>query len=250
MRLFSILLGLGTTAGLILASWRAPHKEVARYLDAGAGILFGALLGSRAVMVAVNWGYYQSHPLEIFAVWQGGLSSIGALLGGALAVILLAIWLHLPLGLLADVYLPLAGMLTMSAWLGCWVNGCSYGAQSQAWWALPSRDEWGVVSPRMQVQLMAAFLTLLYFLWLERLHKKLPQPGLGALLGLLGISAGIFFFSFLRADPAPVISGLRLEAWGALGLIIPSGISAVVLLLRWKLGHKRSAPGSQPTTGR
>ena len=82
MQSFSIILGLGTLAGLLLVGWRAPRKETIHYLDAAGFTLFIALVGSRAFAVAVNWGYYASHPIEIVQVWLGGLSSIGAIAGG------------------------------------------------------------------------------------------------------------------------------------------------------------------------
>ncbi len=234
MQPFSLLLGLGALTGLLLAGWRAPKKETIRYVDAAVGIMFGALLGSRSVMVAVNYGYYQSHPGEIFQVWLGGLSSIGALAGGILALFIVAkIW-KIPAGLLADTLLPLVGALTVTAWLGCWVDRCSYGAPVTAWWAVPGRDEWGVLARRVPVQLMGATLSLAFIWLLERASKYLPAPGLSASIGMFGLSAVIFGLSYLRVDPTPIWQGLRLEAWGAIGLIIFSTITVVVLLLRWK----------------
>ncbi len=100
MQPFSILLGLGALLGLLLTGWRAPQKEAYRYLDAGLWTLFGALIGSRAVAVAVNLNYYQDHPGEIYQVWLGGLSGIGAMAGGMFVIILLALWWKLPAGVL------------------------------------------------------------------------------------------------------------------------------------------------------
>jgi len=234
MQPFSLLLGLGALTGLLLAGWRAPKKETIRYVDAGVGILFGALLGSRAVTVAVNFNYYQSHPGEIFQVWLGGLSYIGALTGGILALIIVAEWWRIPTGLLADTLLPLAGALTVTAWLGCWVDRCSYGVPTNAWWAIPGRDEWGVLAHRVPVQLVGAMLSLIFIWLLDRASKRLPVPGLSASIGLFGLSALMFSLSYLRADPTPIWQGLRLEAWGAIGLMIFSTITLVVLLLGWK----------------
>jgi len=45
-------------------------------------MLIGMILGARIIYVIVyNWDYYSNHLLESFAVWQGGLSFHGALLG-------------------------------------------------------------------------------------------------------------------------------------------------------------------------
>jgi prolipoprotein diacylglyceryltransferase len=234
MQSFSLLLGLGALTGLLLAGWRAPKKETIRYLDAGVWTLFGALLGSRGLFVVVNFSYYQTHPGEIVQVWLGGLSSIGALVGGILAVFILALWLRIPAGVLADMLLPLAGALAITAWLGCWVDRCGYGVPSSAWWAMPGRDELGVLVTRVPVQLIGAGLTLLLIWVLDRAGKRLPTQGLSAGIGLFGLSAVEFGLSYLRADPTPIWNGLRLEAWGSIGLMIFSIVTAVVLLLRRK----------------
>lgn len=235
MQLFSLLLGVGTLFGLLLVGWRAPNKETLHYLDAAVFVLFIALLGSRALTVVVNWGYYTAHLGEIIQVWLGGLSSIGALVGGVLAVFILAIWWKLPLGLLADTLLPLAGALTVTSWLGCWVGTCAYGFSSNSWWALPARDEWGVLASRVPVQLLGAVLTLALVWLMDWAARHLPLQGLSASIGLFGISALVFGLSYLRADPMPIWQGLRLEAWGAVGLMLLSGLIVVVLLARWKL---------------
>lgn len=246
MQPFSLLLGLGTLAGLLLVAWRAPGKEVIRYLDAAALVLLIALLSSRALAVAANWGYYGTHTSEIFQVWQGGLSSAGALLGGAIGVFILASWWKLPAGVLADTLIPLAGAITITAWLGCWVDACAYGLPSNAWWSLPARDEWGALAPRVPVQLVGAFATLVHMWMIDRAGRRSPLPGLAASLGLFGISTILFALSYLRADPSPIWQGLRLEAWGSITLMALSGIVVVVLLVRWKM-RKSSVPARRVT---
>ena len=238
MQPFSILLGLGVLLGLLLTVWRAPEKEASRYLEAGLWVLLGALVGSRAMTVVINFTYYQSHPGEIVQVWLGGLSGMGALAGGILVIIILALWWKLPIGKLADTLLPLAGILTIAAWLGCWVDSCGYGLASDMWWALPGRDEWGVLTNRVPVQLMGAIITLVLIWLLDWAGKRLPIPGLNAAIGLFGMSAVIIALSFLRADPTPIWNGLRLEAWGAIGLMIFAIFAVVVLLSRWKIRKK------------
>ena len=234
MQPFSLLLGLGALAGLLLSAWRAPQKERLRYLDAGVLTLLGALLGSRALAVAVNFDYYQTHLNEIFQVWLGGLSSIGALIGGVLAVFIIARWWKIHLGLLADVLLPLAGTLSVTAWMGCWVGRCSYGLPLNTWWALPARDEWGVLADRIPVQFVGALLTLFLIWLLDRSARRMPVQGMSAALGLYAISAIVFLLSYLRADPTPIWNGLRLEAWGAMGIMIFSSFTVVVLLFNWQ----------------
>ena len=199
----------------------------------------GALLGSRAVAVAVNFSYYQSHPGEILQVWLGGLSSIGALVGGVMAVVIIAIWWKIHLGLLADVLLPLAGILTVTAWMGCWLDRCAYGVPSNTWWALPARDEWGVLTDRVPVQLIGAFSTLFLIWLLDRSTRRLPVQGMSAALGLYAIASIEFLLSYMRADPTPIWNGLRLEAWGAMGMMVFSSFTVVVLLFSWQFKKYR-----------
>jgi prolipoprotein diacylglyceryltransferase len=238
MQLLSILLAVGVLAGLLLLSWRAPQKERVRYVDAGVMVLFGALVGGRGLSVAVNLNYYATHLGEAIQVWKGGFSGIGALVGGVLAIFILSLLWRLPLGTLADALLPLAGTLTIAAWVGCWLDACSYGLPSDAWWALPSGDEWGVIVNRVPVQLLGALATLLVIWLLDWGGRRLPVRGTGAALGLFGVSAMLFGLSYLRADPTPIWNGLRLDAWGAVGLMAFSSLTVVVLLFYWKFKQK------------
>ena len=238
MQPFSILLGLGALMGLLLTVWQAPKKEASRYLDAGLWTLFGALVGSRALAVMVNFSYYQSHPGEIAQVWLGGLSGIGALAGGLITILILAVWWDMPAGKLADALLPLTGSLAITAWLGCWIDRCGYGIVSGSWWALPGRDEWGVLTNRVPVQLMGAVFTLAIIWLLDWAGKRISISGLISAVGLFGLSAVIFCLSYLRDDPAPVWKGLRLEAWGAVLFTIIALILLAVVILRWKSREK------------
>jgi phosphatidylglycerol:prolipoprotein diacylglycerol transferase len=240
MHPFSILLGLGTLLGLLLTIWRVREKETSRYLDAAIWILVGALVGSRAVAVAVNFMYYENHPWEMIQVWRGGLSGIGALAGVMVTAIVLAYLWKMHAGDLTDILLPLTGALTVTAWLGCWVEGSAYGRISDVWWALPGRDEWGIVTNRVPVQLLGACLTLVLVWVLDRASKRISIPGLMGTCGLFGLSAIQCGLSFLRADPALVWNYLRLEAWGAIGLMLSSLLLLAAFILDWKSRKKKA----------
>lgn len=243
MQPFSVLLGLGVLLGLLLTIWRVPESEASRSFEAALWVLLAALVGGRAMSVWSNFNYYQHHPGEIIQVWQGGLSSMGALVGVVLMIISLAALWKIPAGKLADTLLPLAGALAITAWLGCWVDGCGYGAPSDRWWALPGRDEWGVMANRVPVQLLGATLILILVWFLDWAGKRVSIPGLMAAIGLFGISTVLFCLSFLRSDPSLMWNHLRLDTWGALGWMIFSLCYLVVLLLRWKSQKKKQIAG-------
>ncbi len=52
-------------------------------------IFLGAIIGARLGQVFFyQWDYFSHHPLEIFAVWNGGLSSHGGIIGGMVGIYL------------------------------------------------------------------------------------------------------------------------------------------------------------------
>jgi phosphatidylglycerol:prolipoprotein diacylglycerol transferase len=234
MPILSVLSGLGALIGLSWIAWQAPKKQAEYYIDICIVVLLGGLVGGRGVYAIVNWPYYQTHLLEIPQVWLGGLSAPGALMGATLTLAmagLLERWSTKKqgsFGCLADGLLPMLEVLTILIWLACWLAGWAYGAVADAWWALPARDEWGAVAPRMPVQLMGAISALVLFWVLDRGRALLPYPGQAASLGLLGLALELFALSFLRADPSLVYRGLRLDAWG---FLILAGVAMIWFLL-------------------
>lgn len=47
-----------------------------------------SIIGSRLYYVIFEWDYYSSHLIDIFKVWKGGLAIHGAIIGGAIFIIL------------------------------------------------------------------------------------------------------------------------------------------------------------------
>jgi prolipoprotein diacylglyceryltransferase len=187
------------------------------------------------------WSYYSERLLDIPQIWLGGLSGVGALAGGLLALGLLAFLTRQNLGALADGFTPLAAALVTSAWLACWADGAVYGAETNAWWGLPARDEWGELLRRQPVQMTAAGLTLALFWFLDRRRNDLKQPGQKASLALLGLGLLILATSFWRADVSPVWLGLRPEAWAGMGFAILSGVCYLLTYLSRRNSRKAAS---------
>jgi prolipoprotein diacylglyceryltransferase len=226
---------LAWTAALV------PGKHAARWIDQGLLILFGALVGGRLVYVVLAWPFYQYHPLDIPQVWLGGLSGPGALGGGLLALVLLAAFTHQKLGVLADSYMPLAAALVVSVWLACWVDGAAYGAETAAWWGLPARDEWGDLSRRVPLQMVAACLALGVFWYIDR-RRNSKRHGATAALALSGLGILIFFVALWRVDPSPEWAGLRPEAWAGLGYALVGAAAYLLARLPGRWGRRTGPP--------
>ncbi|MBL7162191.1 MAG: prolipoprotein diacylglyceryl transferase [Anaerolineales bacterium] len=219
---FSLLIAIASALGLFWVAKDAPEKKLQAGFSAGIWALFGAAIVGRSAFVAIHWGHFQDHPLEIPQIWLGGMSGSGALAGAILTIMLIAIISKNNLAELSDDLIPLLTAITVSAWLGCWVNGCLYGTEVQAWWGIPARDEWGEIATRWPLQPAGALLTLLIAWGVDQARGRgwLPSPGLAAALEVGCIALTLLWAASFRADPVPQWRNLGLDTWAALGLIV------------------------------
>lgn len=238
MREFSLLVGFGASLGLFRVFQTVPNWQAPRWLNAGLLTLSGCLVGARLAYVAPNWGYFEDHLLEVPQFWLGGVSWVGAFAGGLLAMISISQVWRIPLGKLADKLVPMIPPLGISIWLGCWITGVAYGsaAPEGAFWAIPGRDEFGLLVPRFPLQLLASVSLLAFCLLVEKKRLRLKRTGQKAILIFIGLTGNMLLFSFLRADPAPEWYGLRQDAWAAVFFFVISLVVTIVFFT-----HQRRA---------
>ncbi len=243
---FALLVGAGGAIGLLwtLRPGSESPQELHAKLDAGLLTLAGALVGGRAAYTAVNWPYFQHNPAEIPAIWLGGISWAGAVIGGGLSGMLAMKILPLTTNSLWDDMLPLFTSLVASSWMASWLTGYAYGAKVTDWWGVLAWDEWGTLSRRWPTQLVGALSALVIHWLVEKCRDRgwLPLPGLAASLELAGFSLTFLALSPFRADPAPLWRGVRLDTWAA-GVFL--ALASSFLLTRLLLPRP---PTSTPVT--
>jgi len=219
--------------GMIAGTWMAYHLGRTRLstpsvvLDAGFWGLLGGLLGGRAGYVLSNWAYYVDHVDKWWALWEGGLSWHGALIGGctAMAVWTLARgWLGPPVPDwrdLFDVISPGVALGGAFGWLGCLLSGCAFGAEATgyapplSWLTARLPDVYGVEEVRFLTQPAMILWCLLLCLFLWGTWRQLPR-GLSFALFLLLYALADFAIGFLRGDGSWRY-GLWLSQWFAAG---------------------------------
>ncbi|MBI3087975.1 MAG: prolipoprotein diacylglyceryl transferase, partial [Candidatus Omnitrophica bacterium] len=93
----------------------------------------GGLLGGRFLYILLNWELYARQPLEMLAVWHGGLVWYGGFLGGLLATgwYLKAHGYGVLRGL--DQVIPFVALGHAVGRVGCFLNGCCSGKPTWAW---------------------------------------------------------------------------------------------------------------------
>ncbi|HEX5939698.1 MAG TPA: prolipoprotein diacylglyceryl transferase [Dehalococcoidia bacterium] len=128
---------VGIVAGVYLAARLSRVKGIPtdEIYNAAMPVVFGGIVGARALFVIENLDDFQSDPLEIFALTEGGISVLGALLGGSLAVWLYVIFAGLPWARVADIAVPAVIFGFSIGRIGDIINGEHIGSQSSLPWA-------------------------------------------------------------------------------------------------------------------
>lgn len=168
------------------------------------GLIVGARLGYVLFYQYMNLAEYFHHPLEIIAVWHGGMSFHGGLIGAAIAGWLFSKRSKIPFWALADRVIVAAPIGLGLGRMGNFINGELFGRPYDLPWAMVFPG--GGPLARHPSQLYEAFLEglvlFLILLWLSR--RKMPQ---GVVLGTFLSGYGLFRFilEFFR-EPDPQLA--------------------------------------------
>ncbi|MHC4290580.1 MAG: prolipoprotein diacylglyceryl transferase, partial [Planctomycetota bacterium] len=128
--------------GFLAALWimRRLMKGAGQDPDRISSIAMYALLcgivGARLFYVIHHHDRFACRPMEVFAVWQGGLELLGGVIA-AIGFVWFYLWKHkLPKRLYLDV-LAIGLMVGVGfGRLGCLMNGCCHGKCSESSWAV------------------------------------------------------------------------------------------------------------------
>ena len=193
------------------------------------GVL-GVVLGGRlGYVLFYKFDYYLAHPIEIFYVWQGGMSFHGGFLGVIIALWLFARRVGKPWLAVTDFIAPLVPLGLGAGRIGNFING--------ELWGRPTDLPWGMIFP--QVDNVPRHPSQLYEFGLEGLmlfallwiYSSRPRP-VGAVSGLFLIGYGTFRFlvEFSR-EPDDFLGllalGLSMGQW----LSLPMIIAGIVMMI-------------------
>jgi len=165
------------------------------------GLIVGARMGYILFYQYMNLTEYLHHPLEIIAVWHGGMSFHGGLIGAVMAGWWFSKRRRISFWALADRVIVAAPIGLGLGRIGNFINGELFGRPSDLPWAMVFPG--GGPMPRHPSQLYEALfegLTLfLILLWLSK--RELPQGFLlGVFLGGYGLIRFVLEF-FREPDP-------------------------------------------------
>jgi phosphatidylglycerol:prolipoprotein diacylglycerol transferase len=213
---------------LILVLWSKMKKISLTYddiFDLIIYVFFGVILGGRlGYVLFYNLPYYLENPSKIFAVWEGGMSFHGGLIGVIIAVWIYSLVKKFNLFDVLDVISILVPIGLGLGRIGNFINQELYGraAYGVPWAMIFPTDPQKL--PRHPSQLYEFFLEgicLFTIMWLTK-DKKLPVGIRSSIFGI-GYASFRIIAEFFR-EPDPQIGYI-------LGFITMGQILSLLLLL-------------------
>jgi len=236
--------GASYTLGLLgLFHWlrsvrRLMEIDVRQVYDLSILMAAGVLLGGRVVeVIFYEWVYYGANLGHIFAVWNGGMSTHGILLGGTIGIWLFCRYHHKSFLSVADELVIPAALIMGLGRLGNFIDGQIVGSVTNVWWAVQFPDAEGFRHPVVLYDGVKNLLLIPLLLLVRRI-----RPPRGVMLGAFLIGYGFFrifidFFREYRTDFFGLPPGQEFNIIMTFG-----GISLII----W--AHKRMHAGIQPIT--
>lgn len=206
VRWYGLMYVIGFSAAYYLVNRQIQTRKLKKWAEHFENLNFtlivSLILGARlGYALFYNFSYYSDHPAEIFAVWQGGMSFHGALIGTIIGGIGYCLKNRLNFWQGADIYVVTIPIGLGFGRLGNFINGELFGRTSEVPWAMVF--PYGGPQPRHPSQLYECFLegvVLFTILWLLK-DKKMPT---GYLLAFFLIFYGLFrSFVELFRQPDP-----------------------------------------------
>lgn len=243
VRSWGTMLMLGFALALAWTRYAIRNDELVSFetmIDLCIVVLIGSIIGARLLSAALDWGEYAGHPERLLRVWEGGLSFHGGLIGGWLAGSILTVRRRIPYGHMVDIVAPAVAIGYAVTRLGCFLNGCCYGAPTDLPWGVrfPELPPPDCTIPRHPTQLYAsAAMTAIFFLLLA-IKPHLRREGHLGLVFLALYSVYRFAIEYLRR-------GATAHAWGPVPALTHAQAASIAmfivaggwLLLDWLLNR-------------
>jgi len=248
IRFYGLMYVISIIIGIILLRKEIVRKNMKMNKEDVFSYAFwtviGGILGARIYYVFFMWKEYYSHyPLEIFAIWHGGLAIHGGIIGGAIAVFIYSLSRKINFLDLSDATAPLLVLGQAFGRFGNFMNGDAHG--------IPTDLPWGIVfppgslagdefpgKPLHPVMLYELALNLLSFFILWKIRKKDHKKGFILAVYLMNYGIIRFFVSFFRADSL-MLGKLR----GAQVMSVIFVVGAVFFIFYYRMWKKEYVQG-------
>ncbi len=240
---YGVMLMLSFVAGLwrMVIVARRKRAENPTYpvtpeaaLDVGIWVMLGIVIGARLLFVLVDWSDYKAHPLTALQFWEGGLSFHGGFFGVLLALALFCRKHRIPFLVLGDLLAPSAMLGYAIGRVGCFFNGCCYGAPTHLPWGVRFFDDGHWTVPSHPTQLYSTALSLIFFAVLVRMERRQQFVGQIGFWYVLLSAIERFTMEIWRAGVTSTVVALGLTdvQWLCITMAVVAALSLLALRRR------------------
>lgn len=233
---YSVLIVTGILICFILCSREEKRLKLPQdtVLDLALWVVPAGIIGARIYYVAFEWQSFAGDPLSVLYIWNGGLAIYGAVIGGALAILLFS-WRRKisPLALMDMIAPTLALAQSIGRW-GNYFNMEAYGGliTNPALQFFPigvliphnGGYDWHMATFFYESMWNLAVFLVLWFV----IRRRKKHNGVVTLWYMLLYGTGRFFIEGLRTDSL-MLGGLRVSQWLSAGLVLTAAAQLIVL---------------------
>ena len=135
---YGLMMVLGFVAALFLAGrlCRKLSENPEILTNFGIIALVAGVVGARLMHVLHNWPDYRGNLKEVFAIWSGGLEFIGGVAAALVVMLIYFKWKNVPILKYLDILAPALMLGLAFGRIGCFLNGCCFGAACDLPWAI------------------------------------------------------------------------------------------------------------------
>lgn len=202
-------------------------------------IFLAAIIGARLFHVIDRPELYLAKPLDIFALWNGGLAAWGGIIGGILGGLIYFRRAGLDLRVVFDAAAPAMILGQGLGRLACIPNGDAYGAPADLPWAIIYTNPGAMLPPELRgvplhpyaVYELLFDLALFAVLWAARKRRPfVATPGLLFVAYLGAYSVGRFLLTYTRMEKAWFLGLQEAQVFSIAGFV--AAMVLLVFLLR------------------
>lgn len=242
---YGLMYLLGFGLAWLLLVWRAKKPGSGWTTDQVSDLIFygaiGVIAGGRlGYCLFYNLPYYASHPLQIFYVWDGGMSFHGGAIG-----VLIALWFFARKNrksyfAVADFGVPIVPLGLGAGRIGNFINAELWGRPTDTSWAMvfPTDPYQLPRHPSMLYEFALEGVVLFLVLWI---YSRKPRPA-ATVTGLFGVGYGLsrILVEFYREPDAHL--GYLAFDWLTMGqlLSLPLVLAGLGLIV-WGVGRSSKA---------